>query len=66
MADPLSGIDEDTPPEPVVPLDPELEVRCVLKVPTILVTANLHVAIRNYGHRERVGAGYTGLRVYST
>ena len=26
MSDPLGAIDEDAPPEPVVPLDPELEV----------------------------------------
>lgn len=26
MSDPLGSIDEDAPPEPVIPLDPELEV----------------------------------------
>lgn len=35
MADPLGAIDEDAPPEPVIPLDPELEVGALLR-PVIL------------------------------
>jgi hypothetical protein len=58
MADPLGGMDEDAPPEPVIPLDPELEVRSwVLQLAAtrpLLIFRTFASYSRNYGHRERV------------
>lgn len=65
MADPLGDIDEDAPPEPVIPLDPELEVCSSSSLlPTQACPCaddGIRDSSRNYGPRELVSLEIGGL-----